>query len=415
MIAPEYWIWLQTALGAGRRVEELLAYFGDAKSMFDAGRTEWLLSGCVTARAADALARTSLRQSEEIVKTCSHEGWRVITWDSPSYPGRLAQIPCPPLVLYVWGDPAAMDQPFAVSMVGTRSVSRYGARVADELSFRLAQAGAVVVSGGAMGVDSICHLGALRAGGQTVAVLGCGLGADYLRENAAMRERISRQGAVVTEFPPYEKPTRRSFPIRNRIIAGLGLGTVVVEAGIRSGSLITAGAALEQGRDVFAVPGNITDAEFAGANALIRDGAKAVFDVRDILDAYGDLVDEAAKAGAARYDPALPDETRAQLERGQRRQSGKKTPAEKKKRTASETKREEKTEETPTRTRKTLPDGVSANAANVYARLSGDAKSPDELQDETGLDTGALLAALTELELFGLAEAIPGRGYVLGA
>ena len=203
-----------------------------------------------------------------------------------AYPALLGELHDPPASLFVRGDVAALSQP-SVAVVGARSCSAYGAQVARTLGRDLAAAGVVVVSGLARGVDGEAHRGSLEGGGKTVAVLGCGIDRDYPRSHAELARRIVASGAVISEYPPGVEPAPWRFPARNRIIAGLALATVVVEARERSGALITADFALELGRDVFAVPGEITSALSAGTNDLLRQGAAPLTSVRDVLEAAG--------------------------------------------------------------------------------------------------------------------------------
>jgi DNA processing protein len=197
--------------------------------------------------------------------------------------------------LYGIGDCSVLNDAVSIGMVGTRNASVYGIETAQKLSFLLALSGATIVSGGALGVDSEAHAGAMLAKGRTLAFLGCGLSVNYLMENAPLRRAITRYGAVVSEYSPLTPASRTTFPTRNRLISGVSLGIVVVEAGVKSGSLITANFALDQGKDVFAVPGDIVRSSFDGTNYLIKNGAKPVFTAEDILSEYeyryGDLLD----------------------------------------------------------------------------------------------------------------------------
>jgi DNA processing protein len=202
------------------------------------------------------------------------------------YPPLLAQLYDPPPCIHVRGALEILSEP-AVAIVGARSCSPYGAQIAREVARELALAGVVVVSGMARGIDGEAHRGALEAGGPTVAVLGCGIDRDYPRSHADLARRIRETGAIVSEYPPGVEPAPWRFPARNRIIAGLCLATVVVEARERSGALITADFALELGRDVFAVPGEITSALSAGTNDLLRQGAAPLLSARDVLSALG--------------------------------------------------------------------------------------------------------------------------------
>ena len=283
---PEYWIWLQRTLGAGKNLNEFFSYFQNPVALYEAGHSEWINSGVFSEKDAEKLVKFSPSQSYEIMKNCLKNGWDIVTYDDEYYPKRLRELINPPCVLYVNGDKNILKYPVSIGIVGTRDASDYGLNVASALSFSLAAAGAVIVSGGALGVDSASHRGALKAGGKTIAVLGCGLGCSYLSANESLREQIAGNGAVISEFVPHQEPSKTTFPIRNRIIAGMSLGTLVIEAGEKSGSLITAKFALEQGKEVFAVPGDITNSNYFGTNNLIRDGAKSVFSYMDVLEGY---------------------------------------------------------------------------------------------------------------------------------
>ena len=228
---------------------------------------------------------------------------RTIARRKPGYPPLLSELHDPPATLFLRGAADAVLAP-RVAVVGARSCSAYGAQVARSLARDLASAGLVVVSGLARGVDGGAHRGALEGGGRTVAVLGCGIDRDYPRSHAELARRIVASGAVVSEYPPGVEPAPWRFPARNRIIAGLSLATVVVEARERSGALITADFALELGRDVFAVPGEITSGLSTGTNDLLRQGAAPLTSVRDVLEALG-IEPEPAAGATAVTDAAL--------------------------------------------------------------------------------------------------------------
>lgn len=273
----------------------------------------------------------------------------VVSRGRPGYPALLKELHDPPPRLYLRGGPVDLLGLPAVAIVGARSCSAYGAQVARELGRELGAAGVVVVSGLARGVDGEAHRGALAAGGLTVAVLGCGIDRDYPRAHAQLAGRIVESGAIVSEYPPGVEPSPWRFPARNRIVAGLARATVVVEARERSGALITADFALELGREVFAVPGEITSALSAGTNDLVRQGATPLLTANDVLEALG-------------------------LERSPPR----------------------------------VPDTLSAGARTLLAPLSETARTLDELGRLTGLESAAMAAALTELELAGLVAAADG-------
>jgi DNA processing protein len=252
-----------------------------------------------------------LRQAEEM-------GARVMTFRDSDYPALLHTIGEPPPVIFLLGNCGLLNGP-AVAIVGSRDHSPYGAEVCRTLATAAAQRGIVVISGMARGLDAVGHVAALDAGGGTIGVLGNGLGVVYPAANRALYERVATQGLLLTEFPPGERPSVHTFPRRNRLISALARATVVVEAASGSGALITADAALEQGREVLAVPGNITSHTSVGTNRLIRDGAVPVLEAADLLGLYPeadkagrtDEADEADKAGRNRRtdEPPEPDLT----------------------------------------------------------------------------------------------------------
>ena len=285
----KYFVWLQCALGisSSLRTQEILAAFdGNARAIFDASDYDRRVSGVFTAAQIDRMKRTTLAQAELICDECARLKLHMLTPPDEYYPALLRHVMNLPLVLYVRGDLACLQHTLPIALVGTRRADRKSVDIASRLAGDLARAGCCIVSGGALGIDSAAHWGALHAQGNTVCVLGCGIAHDYLPENASLRQRIAQHGAVVSEYPGNTAPTKHSFPTRNRIIAGICAGTIVVEAGERSGSLITATCAAEQGRDVFAVPGDAFGSTYTGGNKLIREGAKPVFSAADVLEEY---------------------------------------------------------------------------------------------------------------------------------
>ncbi len=222
-------------------------------------------------------------------------GLQQVERQSPLYPAGLETLTTPPLRLSGLGDLRVLSRP-SIAVVGSRNASHYGLSVAEKLAFDLAAAGYVVVSGFARGIDSAAHKGALRAGGHTVAVLGCGLAVNYPKSNRGLRDAIAANGALISEFEPYEPPYPANFPRRNRIIAGLSVGLVVVEAKARSGSLISARQALDAGREVFAVPGPVSAGAFEGCHSLIKEGAVLVENARDVISSLPEWVTEGVSA-----------------------------------------------------------------------------------------------------------------------
>ncbi|MFH1859541.1 MAG: DNA-processing protein DprA [bacterium] len=273
------------------RFQMLFSHFGNAEDILSASVAEITRVKGVGEKIAQSIAekRNQVCIDEELKKIDAAKA-RVITLEDEEYPISLKSIWAPPPVLYVKGC-LKEDDRLSIALVGTRSASSYGIKMAERLAQDLVRYGLTVVSGLARGIDTHSHLGAIRANGRTIAVLGCGVDIVYPTENKGLFEQIVQHGAVISEFPMGTTPEKFNFPRRNRIISGLSLGTVVVEASIRSGALITTNYALEQGREVFAVPGGIDSRLSAGNHQLIKDGAKLITCVEDIIEEIGLLVD----------------------------------------------------------------------------------------------------------------------------
>jgi DNA processing protein len=269
------------------RLRALLEVFQSPQRVLGAARAELRSVTGVGAETAEALAawETHVDLAAEI-KRIADFGAHVISWESPDYPATLRTIPNPPIVLYVWGGILPADER-AIGIVGSRNVTHYGTDSAKKLSYQIAFAGYTVVSGLARGIDTAAHQGALAAKGRTIAVIGSGLSRLYPPENQGLAEKITASGAVVSEYPMERPADRQTFPYRNRIVAGWSRALLVVEAGLNSGALITANQAIEQGRAVYAVPGQIDRPTSTGANRLIQQGARLVTCAEDILDDLG--------------------------------------------------------------------------------------------------------------------------------
>jgi DNA processing protein len=279
----KYWVGFNLVPGIGPiRFKTLLAHCGDAERAWHASATELQAAGLDRRSLQNFLKTRAGVSLEKEMEKIARAGVRLLTWDDPAYPPHLCHIYDPPFLLYVKGELLEADE-WAVAMVGTRRASVYGKEVTKQLAGDLARNQVTVVSGLASGIDTEAHRAALEAGGRTIAVLGNGIDIIYPQQNAALSKRVVEAGALISEFPLGTRPEGRNFPRRNRIISGMALGTVVTEAGPKSGALITAGYALEQGRDIFAVPGNILARQSQGTNELIRDGATPVLSVEDIL------------------------------------------------------------------------------------------------------------------------------------
>jgi DNA processing protein len=281
----KYWLGFNLVKGIGpARLQALLDYFGTMERAWHAGSSELQRIG-IDQRSSRNLAeaRAALDLDRELARV-ERSGTRLLTWNTPGYPRYLREIPAPPPLLYVRGELTEADQ-WAIAVVGTRRLTSYGRQVTRQLVSGLVSAQVTIVSGLAKGIDAVAHRTALEQGGRTIAVLGCGLDVTYPPQHKDLADQIlDGQGALISDYGLGVQPDAKNFPPRNRIISGLSLGVLVVEAGIRSGALITAGFALEQGREVFAVPGNINSPASKGTNRLIQDGAKLVGSVDDILD-----------------------------------------------------------------------------------------------------------------------------------
>jgi DNA processing protein len=359
------WVALATAPGIGpARLHALLAVhhtpLGALSAPFALLRT---VPG-MTAAAATAVSSASLDQGRRILELIERCGGMALTPDDPEFPSLLKQIPDAPPVLFASGNLSLLGRP-AVAIVGSRDHSAYGAEVCRRVAWAAAEAGVVVASGMARGLDAVAHQAAMDAGGGTVGVLGNGLGVIYPAANRRLYQRVAAEGLLLTEFPPGERPNAGSFPRRNRIISGLARVTVVVEAGEGSGALITAGTALDQGREVMAVPGPITSPGSLGCNRLIRDGAAPFLELRDLLDHFPD---------AERPEGARALASGAAL--------------------------------TP------LPATLTEAQRSVADLLAGEPALVDELIERSGRGAAELLALLSALEIAGVVEQRAGRRFV---
>lgn len=287
MSALKFWVWLteQNRLGGPAR-QALLEHFGSPEDVYYAEPGDLLQVEGITADQVQALENKSLDRAQSILEECARKDIFLLTAQDALYPQRLKNIYDPPLLLYGRGSMPLFDEEAAVAVVGTRSCSPYGIRTAERFGFEMSKQGGLVVSGLARGIDAASQLGALRAGGLTAAVLGCGVDVVYPPENDRLYEDVAASGVLLSEYPPGAEPFGWHFPARNRILSGLCLATLVVEAPEKSGALITAATALEQGRDVFAIPGPLDAEGSVGCNRLIRDGAGLATESWDILREY---------------------------------------------------------------------------------------------------------------------------------
>lgn len=363
--ATKYYIWLTLALGYNTpKVKAIADLYDDIAAFYHGGEAEWRFSGVLNNKDISALSDTPLTKAFEVIARCNQLGIGILSYDDESYPDRLREIYAPPAVLYVQGRIPVLEEHLTIAMVGTRNATAYGKMTSHVIAGSLAKLGVIIVSGGAVGIDSLSHTAALEVNGVTLCVLGCGINYPYLMDNLAMRRSIAKRGALISEYPPDFPPGKYTFPERNRIISGLSDGVVVVEAGKRSGSLITARLAMEQGRDVFAVMGNITSPYSQGTNALIKDGAVPVTDYTDITASYPRFQIEAEPGDMVVPVPKHKDNI-----------------------------------------------DVSDEAEKIYRIITAEPIHIDEITSAAGLPVRTVLQALTELELEGLISADKGRMY----
>ncbi len=382
----EHWAWLGIAAQPGNKiVDEILRVFPDPEEFFLSGDSGIEKVGCINAMDALRIRATSLDFAKRAVETAENYGAKVITKESEFYPKNLLNIVSAPPVLYVLGDETCLNSEPAVAVVGTRRLSEYGNKMAQIIAGGLGSAGALVVSGMALGIDSAAHKACLAAGGKTVAVQGCGICKTFPPENIELKELIAANGAVISEFVPDAEAAGSFFPIRNRIVSGMSLGVCVVEAAARSGTSITANLAFEQGRKVFAVPADVNRTTSQGTFRLLRSGAIPVADAKDILSEFGE-----------EYTSHL------SFDKIQKRKIEKNPEA-----------KNERPEKSPKAVKKAPPPGLSKNAAAIYGVLERTPKSSDEISDLTGLSSSAVAVGLTELEILGLIVPVSGRRFVI--
>ena len=362
--------WLALALTPGlasRFSARLLREFGSPEAVFRAPLPK--LEACkLPAPVAQAVfKKQSFKRAEkELALTRRMDRCRLLNWTDPEYPQTLLQIYDPPVLLYVRGDLQVLNQP-AISIVGTRRPTLYGTQMAERLGRELAARGLVVISGLARGVDAIGHQGAMAVNGRAVGVLGTGIDVCYPKENRKLYEKVLERGAIISEFPFGTHPAPENFPVRNRIVAGMPLGVVVVEGAQYSGSLITARLAMEFGREVFGVPGNVTQPVSFAPNQLIKQGAKLVTNGADVIE-------------------ELPTPVRAALVQA----------------------------EEPEAEQRNLLAAASLNASEkkVYELLSTDEpRHIDDIVERSGLNSSEVLATLFDLEMKGIVRQLPGKQF----
>ncbi len=441
------WIWLSLACGPGSTAyNKLFASFDTLRDIYEAPEERFSEIEGIDKHTARALADKDMTRAELILSQCIKNHWGVLTYGDKIYPKRLKTLVDPPVVLYYKGRFIDLNDEVCIAVVGTRTMTEYGERQAHSLAYAMSAGGAIIVSGMALGCDAMAANGALDAGKPTVAVLGCGIDIIYPREHQTLAEHITRSGMIITEYPPGSKPEGPHFPVRNRIISGLSQGTVVVEAPVGSGALITAKTALYQGRDIFAVPGELGNKNSEGCNALIRGGANVVTSAADVLSMYefiyphrifvataehaereitGKGLRESAKLRRIASRPVITPE--AKKEDRERKREETKTYKKDLQSPKKETKlpepsysfvKEREEERTPPNPepKKAVPTDVPITPEEqaILDAMGRVEITPDELMSK-GFSASDIMSALTVLEILGYVTSVPGGRYVRSA
>lgn len=391
-----YWLWLQYAVRPGYNTKSFFERYPSVSAFYQAGEQEWKKCFSRYNSCYERAKEKSPEDFSEITEFCDKHSLKILTPDSVYYPKILLDIKDYPLALFVRGDAECLNSEAPFGVIGSRTPSVYGENAARDITTRLSESGALIVSGGALGIDSVAHKAALEAGGKTVLVMGCGHGYDYLRENAELRKNVTKQGAVISEYPPFGPVTPGSFPLRNRIISGMSRAVVIVEAADRSGTFSTARHAKRQGRELFVLPGDITSGNFAGSNQLITEGATPVFSGEDVLRNCN-LFSGRHKSKGQKTGEVFAEIDVMSGESKKIRASKKK----KRSKSTDEPLCEKKIEEKPEIIPKNLPEGISKNAVIVYNIMSDGVNELDEITRKSALEIRHVLVSLTELEILG--------------
>ena len=412
-----YWIWITQAIGYNSpKAKRLAELYPDVSQLYLRGEREWRLSGVFGASDIANLRSNPIENAQRVIDRSLQLGYSVISIDDiEEYPRSLYHIYAPPAVLYVSGKLPDLDDRLAVGIVGTRTASRYGVENSYKIAYSLSKYNVPIISGGALGVDCASHRGALAADGVSVCVRGCGINCSYLRENADMRRAITKRGAVISEYPPDEQPRSYYFPARNRIIAALSDGVVIIESGIRSGSLITADLALEMGKELFALLGN-NSPNNEGSNKRIKEGtAIPITDFMDIIAAFEsyatDNYDFDIDSISLADIDSIPVKAGRKTAKTKPAESGKNLPSAARKSIMPSIKidKQDKPKEKPVHKKADL----QGDAARIYNYLTAEPVHIDKIAADLNIPVYKALSSLTFLEMQDLITALQGRNFVL--
>ena len=407
-----HWIWFANRPNLSDRGRaEILQHFQDAEDVYFAASDAFSCVDGLTAEALASLQDKDLSQAEQILGECAKKQIHILTWRDAAYPVRLKAIADPPVVLYYKGRLPQFDALPLIAVVGTRDATAYGLTTAKRMGSQIAACGGIVVSGIASGIDGMAMRGALTADMPVVAVLGCGADVIYPRSNRSLYADTERNGCLLTEFPPGTPPAKWNFPRRNRIISGISCGVLVVEAPEKSGALITARQAADQGRDVFVVPGNSDVASCKGSNALMRDGGIPVSSGWDVLSEYVSLFpDKIHDSSRSSRQMAYPDEVE-QLQRETEVPMPKvaETPQIPEKRKSKKKKEIDNRQMPPYIDAEEPLPPLSSQEEAIVQLLRGGITLVDDLMAQSGQNAGSVLATLTMLEIKGIVARLPGK------
>jgi len=410
-----HWIWFAHRPGLTDRMKlALLQHFQDPEELYFADSGAFDLVEGLTAEAKESLQDKVLSAAEEILEICQQKRIHLLTIRDAGYPAKLKNIADPPVLLYYKGSLPDFDGNPVIGVVGTRKASAYGLTVAKRMGYQIGRCGGIVVSGMAKGIDAMAMSGAMTAGETVVGVLGCGADVVYPLSNRSLFRDTEEHGCILSEFAPGTPPMPYHFPKRNRIIAALSNGVLVVEAPEKSGALITARQALDQGRDVFTVPGNIDVPSFEGSNQLLRDGAIPVFSGWDVVSEYQALYpDKICRNRADTHQTAYPDEVRLASETDKIPAKVAQNVCKPKEKTSGQEKDKKKvidnTAPSPYIDVNDILPKLSAEESSIVEALKNGERLVDDVIAETGMTTGRLLALLTMLELKGVVCRLPGK------
>ena len=410
-----HWIWLATRPNITDWVKvELLHSYQDPENVYFAEAESYKQVEGLTPEGLESLKDKDLGPAEKILADCQKERLQILTYQDAGYPSRLKNISDPPLVFYYKGRLPDFDGSPLIGVVGTRHASPYGMTTAKKLGYQIAKCGGIVVSGMAYGIDGMAMKGALTAGTSVVGILGCGAEMIYPRSNRALFADVEKYGCILSEFPPGTPPVKWNFPKRNRIISGMSCGVLVVEAPEKSGALITARCAADQGRDVFVVPGNIDVPTFVGSNRLLRDGAIAVSSGWDILSEYEmQFPDKIRKDTAPSHQSVSEEELQKASETEKPlpkvaqkpRILGKKHPPKE----IEDKKVIDKAESSLYSDVNDILPKLSETEQQIVTALKNGERLVDDVIAQTGLPAGKVLATLTLLEVKGVVKRLPGK------